>query len=252
MNKAHGLLFKAEMIRAFLHPVNPKTQTRRVPTAANSLVNGYGVSAKRWAAMQFDWSTACVDGGPSPAGNTGPYLHVKRGDVDEGDELWARIYPRVQPGDLIWAKETYCLERQEEWGQLPPHGDGRAIKRDEEGKWLQPHYRATDPAPELAHEDGDGEPCVRWKSSLFIPRWASRIERTVVSVRAERVQTISEADAKAEGVTADCPVGYIPAAQAAPYGYCFAQLWSEINGVESWDANPFAWVYDLQPVSVAA
>jgi hypothetical protein len=45
--KTHGLLFMPPMIRAFLRSVNPKVQTRRIPTAANSLVDGIGISAKR-------------------------------------------------------------------------------------------------------------------------------------------------------------------------------------------------------------
>lgn len=43
-----------------------------------------------WANCDFD--KAYVDGGPSPAMNNGPYLHVRI--VDPDDEVWARIYPR--------------------------------------------------------------------------------------------------------------------------------------------------------------
>jgi hypothetical protein len=78
-----------------------------------------------------------------------------------------------------------------------------------------------------------------------MPRWASRINLLVTDVRVQRLQEISEEDAKAEGVmpspggmwsAADGQAGTSP--QAA-----FAILWQSINGPGAWDANP--WVYAL-------
>lgn len=71
-----------------------------------------------------------------------------------------------------------------------------------------------------------------------MPRWASRITLEVVGVRVERLQEISEADAKAEGVTVyDGGVCYRD-------GY--AALWDQINGPGSWAANPWVWVVEFQ------
>ena len=42
---------------------------------------------------KLDWSRAWMDMGPSPAGNLGPYWHVPW-DF-EGEELWARLYPKL-------------------------------------------------------------------------------------------------------------------------------------------------------------
>jgi hypothetical protein len=96
-------------------------------------------------------------------------------------------------------------------------------------------YRADGPWPPAY----GAEP--KWKPSIFMPRRLSRITLVVESVRVERVQAISEDDAKAEGVETltafECDVADGSDARAR-----FGGLWRKINGAESWDANPFVWV----------
>jgi hypothetical protein len=77
----------------------------------------------------------------------------------------------------------------------------------------------------------------RWRPSIHMPRWASRITLTITDVRVERVQDISEADAKAEGVLMDDP-------DAIFYSGMFAHLWNTIYHKRGlgWDANPWVWV----------
>ena len=70
--KEHGKLFSTAMVQAFLG--GRKNQTRRTVDAHNSLVDGNGISKKRWEAAGFDLANASIDNGPSPAGNPGPYL----------------------------------------------------------------------------------------------------------------------------------------------------------------------------------
>lgn len=90
----------------------------------------------------------------------------------------------------------------------------------------------------------------KFKSSLFMPRKYSRILLEITAIREEKLQDITEEDARAEGVMPDCPVGYIPAHQAAPYSYCFAQLWESINAKRGygWDANPTVKVIEFRRV----
>lgn len=94
------------------------------------------------------------------------------------------------------------------------------------------------------------EPSGRWKPSIFMPRWISRITLTVTDVRIQRVQDISEEDAIAEGVpldTSECDhplhscyeVGCLGKTNKA----AFCNTWCEINGLKSWDQNP--WVTAL-------
>ena len=87
-----------------------------------------------------------------------------------------------------------------------------------------------------------------------MPRWASRIDLEIVSVRMEQLQDICEEDAKAEGINvvpnfpgmwhAGTGTGNYNSPRAA-----FADLWMTINGLDSWTANPWVWVVEFQRIS---
>ncbi len=106
----------------------------------------------------------------------------------------------------------------------------------------------------------------KWRPSIFMPRVASRITLCITDVRVERLQDITEADAKAEGVAADddfpcddlpcpkCQGQGVHGALGANYGVTeidcvecdtpvkrYRILWNSINGPGSWDANPWVW-----------
>ena len=74
-----------------------------------------------------------------------------------------------------------------------------------------------------------------------MPRWASRITLEIVSVRVERLNNISEDDAKAEGVEPYAP-------DDGRYVDGYKSLWESINGPESWDLNPWVWVVEFKEV----
>lgn len=114
--------------------------------------------------------------------------------------------------------------------------------------------------------DRSGSP--RWRPSIHMPRWASRILLEVVSVRVERLNDISEGDAKAEGLAEISKDGKmfkfgIPDRDGLPgtddHGWtwrdwkhsarnAFWQLWDSINGEGSWDDNPWVWVVEFKRI----
>lgn len=78
----------------------------------------------------------------------------------------------------------------------------------------------------------------------FMPRWASRLTLEITDVRVERLQDITEEDAKSEGATRkDCGDFGMETWTSA-----FRNLWIDINGRDSWNANPWVWVIDFKTV----
>ena len=136
--------------------------------------------------------------------------------------------PYGEVGDRLWCRETWAETEQS--GAHPI--DSQYV------------YRATD--PDWSTLEG-----WKWKPSIFMPRPACRIELEITEFRVERLNEISEADAKAEGCTGNCPIGHIPTYLAAPLSYEYAQLWEYINGYGSWEKNPFVWVIEFKRVEVS-
>jgi hypothetical protein len=127
--------------------------------------------------------------------------------------------PYGVPGDRLWVRETFA------W-----LADGTGCP-DDAGVL----YRATDPGWD------DEETGLRWRPSIFMPRAASRILLEITDLRVERLQAISEADAKAEGAPLEQPVMGPPC-----HVLGFLNIWETINGAGSWDANPWVWVVSFR------
>jgi hypothetical protein len=146
--------------------------------------------------------------------------------------------PYGQPGDQLWVRETWA------------YGTHALASKDHEreGPWV---YAA----------DGDtalqGRLCDRWRPSIHMFQSASRITLEITSVRVERLQDISEADAKAEGLIRYREKGIAPDlySNGATEGFIFpvdaySALWEQINGPGSWDANPWVWVVSFRAINV--
>ena len=107
-----------------------------------------------------------------------------------------------------------------------------------------------------------------WKPSIHMPRWVCRLVLEITSIRVERLNDISEADANAEGVEPlsvpdNVPVegGYTKANRAMWKGYknkarayrdtakdSFMSLWQSVYGDDAWTANPWVWVIEFKTV----
>lgn len=148
-------------------------------------------------------------------------------DVERACDYWHPC-PFGDVGDRIWVRET--------WARYNIVQQGHDMA-----------YRAT--TPEDWPEEG------RWRPSIHMPRWASRILLEITDVRVDRLNSISEEDATAEGITLagnllpDYPGSYLtPKGDFATAQVAFQRLWESIYGEENWQANPWVWVIEFKRV----
>ena len=205
--KERPVLFNAPMVRALL--AGTKTQTRRVVKIPH-----LEFSAGHLADLNDprNWGYECDDG----------WMKLKASADPRDDEMQIQC-PYGQHGDRLWVREM--------WMKIPRLTvDGMPM--DDLAK-----YRSTDEV-ECA-----GKYSHRWRPSIHMPRWASRITLEIIGVRVERLNDISFSDAKAEGVeSVPLPVGVGSADSVTRYRW----LWESINGPGSWDVNPWAWVVEFK------
>lgn len=130
-------------------------------------------------------------------------------------------------GDRLWVKETFAI-----FGTKPVYRASCQRDSKENNDWWI--------------SDGMIWQDMKWKPSIFMPRWASRIILEIVDTRIERLQEISVSDALTEGVMCD---GKFSTEKDIPYPVAtYKSLWDSINGPGSWDANPFVWVIEFKQV----
>jgi hypothetical protein len=144
------------------------------------------------------------------------------------------LCPYGAPGDRLWVREAWRTHAA--FDAIPP--------RDLTTRSL--HYEA----------DGKIQ-SGKLRPGMFMPRWASRITLEVTGVRVERLQDISEADARAEGINMQPRLaGYSKDAgckwEPANPIQVFCNLWESLNGQGSWDANPHVWVVEFRRLERAS
>lgn len=247
--KEHGLMLSDPMVVA--RHERRKTQTRRLIGPSNTYVDGRRVSPKAWKERAYNMATAWVDEGPSPAGNTGPYLKAESFGA-QSDGMVSRLYPIYHPGDLIWWKECHKLMHTDDLRPYPELNDGRPFDegapRMEEFHLRVPIYRATDPDIDLAYfnEEDEEERKVPWTPSMLMPRRWARYVDAVTACRPERLGQVSHADAEAEGVVWNeklslWTVPGLPVTGISPRG-CYLKLMEHLHGDEILENDPWVWV----------
>ncbi|WP_093053230.1 hypothetical protein [Variovorax sp. YR634] len=228
------------MVRALLD--GTKTQTRRVVK---------GLSDKMWIeATAADGFAVCYDSEPSCG--TGTW------EVTEHSQ--PITCPYGLPGDRLWVKETWRTAASLD-GKSPSSIAMSCIDAGYRKPWAPLAYEAD------GHRNsewrgfelnGEAEPG-KTRVSIHMPRWASRIDLEVTSVRVERLQDISEEDARAEGISAHRKGGWHweqpPAGIEGTnhFGFktardAYRALWEQINGAGSWAANPWVWVVEFRRI----
>lgn len=149
-------------------------------------------------------------------------VKVEPGKLDVGENP-ACPYG-VPGGSRLWVRETWYDDNATRDAEPIPTSHDDFI-----------HYRADGEAHDQ-FEELDG--FLRWRPSIFMPRWASRITLEVTEVRVERLQEITEADAWAEGI----------AAHVVRPIHDYAALWDSLNAKRGfgWDTNPWVWVVSFR------
>lgn len=151
--------------------------------------------------------------------------------ASSNDPLALRRCPYGQHGDRLWVRETFAIVPKTAYAMS--EGVQQIIRPNDN------HDAAIFRAGWERSTGG-----LRWRPSIHMPRWASRIQLEIVSVRLERLNDISESDAKAEGCE--------PAECCDAYYHGFSKLWESINGGGSWDQNPWVWVIEFKRFQEAA
>jgi hypothetical protein len=221
------ILLNAEMVRAVLD--GRKTQTRRMLTPRQLKM---------------------IDA----AASIGECYPLESGLQHENSQSYYREWcPFGAVGDRLWVRETFATLGNEDgcpidWNDNLVKGGGQEAARiyrasceqrpGNYGLWSIPDDAFWKPHTENMHYEGT------WVPSIHMPRWASRITLEITGVRVERLQDISDSDAKAEGCWYGRGGGE-PDFAVSPADH-FPTLWASIYGEESWQANPWVWVIEFK------
>lgn len=198
------MIFNAEMVRALLD--GRKTQTRR---------------PIKWKQTRF------TEIGEREDGSKWPWSE----DAEHACDFWHPC-PFGAVGDRIWVREAFRVHsRATDVATL-------VYKASERNSWTEQTRRVP---VAVCNKPATPE---KWIPSLHMPRWASRILLEITGVRVERLRSMSQDDARAEGV--------IAASGPMEAGLAFRELWDSIYGEESWKANPWVWVIEFKRVEGGA
>jgi hypothetical protein len=226
--------------------------------------------------------TAVVHG-IAPAWGTSPdgvefgtrYLWREAGaDYPDGPEDERRC-PYGVPGDRLWVREAWTADtdgrvahaidpesESQWWHEVPPmfrgaqntgylyyRADGAVVYG---GEFLDQPWQHRTSSWVPTEDELEGR---RWLPPIHMPRWASRITLEVAGVRVERLQDITEEDARAEGVHPIPGVMFEEftaqarrRGMAGPLVYVFEEMWNELNVRRGygWDSNPWVWVIEFK------
>jgi hypothetical protein len=225
--KYRPIMFSADMVRALL--AGRKTQTRRPmkvqpPTSNHQIATLLGTTNKNLKPGMKQWVR----------------MENEYPIADDASEYFSCPYGK--PGDRLYVKETWAISG---WSKNPDGGDPL------------PRY-------EYKSAPADGEhfrTVSQWKSNRFMPRDASRITLEIASVRVERVQDISESDARSEGIYKN-PNGLWhdyedPKREGwSSEKFCFLSVWDSMYNAKNkpefaWERNPWVWCLEFKVVEVA-
>ena len=207
------ILFSTEMVQAILE--GRKTQTRRLHGLDEIKKN-----PNDWTFYYFSKDDKRT------------FAHFRKQEDNKIKSIFGTS--PYQIGDILWVRETW----QTTWNENKKSWD--TIYKADGGYWI----------------DDDG--IMKWKPSIYMPKKRARIFLEVTNIRVQRLQEISEEDAIAEGIKKtwinddikQCKFkNYINDGKGSKSAIdSFISLWKKINGEDSWNVNPWVWVYEFKQV----
>ena len=158
------------------------------------------------------------------------------------------------PGDLLWVRETWSFITCAECIGSEIHSDfnsggccipisGKGCLMGECGCFI---YRANYGTTE---DDSFPPSMFKWRPSIHMPKAAARIWLEATDVRVERLQEITEEDAKAEGFEDSWDLTNNRLFCTAKEN--FEGLWNTLNLKRGygWDVNPWVFVIEFKRVN---
>lgn len=236
--KSTPLLVSSPLVRAILS--GEKTQTRRLvrpPRGEGWRPVGKMIRTKAdLSDPAFRWDRAGAFGATQWVEDRCPF-------GSPGDRLWVRETWRPEPACSLpegWALRTAPGDVEDDGAEVAVryHADG-AIRFAGEptGEWQWPSTLTP-------YRWGGKE--TRWMPSILMPRWASRINLEITEVRIQRLQDITEEDARAEGAPA---IPRLDGSDPRYYRQSFAAIWDSIAEARGeWVDNPWVWAITFKMV----
>jgi hypothetical protein len=158
------------------------------------------------------------------------------------------------PGDRLWVKEKwrYADKLIDGYDRDCPY----YLQYEADGTIFEINGYEGQESIKLWEKGCDWSTCSKfgkWRAPLFMPRWASRIMLEITGIRVERLQDISEEDAKAEGAAMWFPKSdKFRQYTDGSYRNGFHDLWDSLNAKRGypWSSNPWVWVIEFKRVEV--
>ncbi|NMC25195.1 MAG: hypothetical protein GYA32_15770 [Serratia sp.] len=244
--KERPILFNSEMVQAILS--GRKTQTRRVIQSPARTMQANNINCISYREPGDKWYQDYVFSMRDRSGTWQDYTK----------EQFLAKCPLGKPGDHLWVRETFATLGNEDgcaidWKENLVKAGGPDATRiyrasceqrpGNYGLWSVPDDAFWKPHTDNMQYEGS------WVPSIHMPRWASRINLLITGVRVERLNDISQEDAKSEGCCYGRGGG-VPDLAVSPADH-FPTLWESIYGIKSWAANPWVWVIEFERVAPA-
>jgi len=143
--------------------------------------------------------------------------------------------PFGKVGDVLWVRETHCIVK----------GNGIQVRYKADGIPMQTFY---------PDQPVDGK--LKWIPSIHMKRSHSRITLEITDIKVERLNDITEEDARAEGVESFknyCDDQYLSCGKVRfadnPNKFKFGILWDSISDDNSkWNSNPWVWAISFKRI----